>query len=119
MKKLTKAEEELMQLFWSYGQSSVSNLIEKFHDPKPPHSTISTIVRVLEKKGFIGHRSSGRSYEYYALISKKEYSKQTIKDMLLNYFEGSTKNLVSFLVKEENVNPTELRKLLDDFENNK
>lgn len=112
MKKLTNTEEQIMQMFWDNGPSIVSKIIEKMDSPKPPHSTISSIVRILEKKGFLGHKAYGRTYEYFPLIKKEEYSKITLKEMVTNYFNNSPKDLVSFLVKEEGVNVEELTDLL-------
>jgi len=113
-KKLTKAEEEIMQLFWSYGPSTVSNLIEKLDPPKPPHSTISSFVRILEKKGYVNHKSYGRTYEYFPLISKKEYSKFSLKNLVSNYFGGSVNELVSFIAKEEDLSLNEISELISE-----
>ena len=116
--KLTKAEEEIMQLFWEYGPNTVSNLIKKMDDPKPPHSTISTFVRILEKKGFVAHKAYGRTYEYYTLVSKAVYSKRSLKDLVKKYFGGSVNELVSFIAKEENLSLKEIAELLNTDNNN-
>jgi BlaI family transcriptional regulator, penicillinase repressor len=118
MKKLTKTEEEIMQMFWLSGPSIVSELIEKMPDPKPPHSTVSSIVRILEKKGFLKHKAYGKTYEYSPVVNKDDYSKMTVKDVISNYFEGSPNALFSFLVKEEKVNIEELKDMLNKLENN-
>jgi len=78
----------------------VSMLIEKLDPPKPPHSTVSSVFRILEKKGFLSHKAYGRTYEYHSIITKEEYSGRNIKDLVKNYFQGSAQNLVSFLVKD-------------------
>ncbi len=117
MNKLTKTEEEIMQMFWDNGPSIVSAIIEKMPEPRPPHSTISSIVRILERKGFLTHKAYGRTYEYYPVVKKEDYSKRTIREMISNYFDGSPKALVSFLVKNEDVNVGELTELLNDLEN--
>jgi len=119
MKRLTKAEEEIMQMFWDNGPSLVSALISKMSDPKPPHSTISSIVRILERKKFIAHKAYGRTYEYYPIIKKDDYTKSSLKEVVSNYFDGSPKALVSFLVKEEQVDVNELKELLKKLENKK
>ena len=119
MKKLTKAEEEIMQMFWADGPALVSELIERMPDPKPPHSSISSIVRILERKGFLDHIAYGKTYQYYATIRKEDYSKMTVNEVIKKYFEGSPKSLVSFLVKEENVDIAELRQLINKLENDK
>jgi predicted transcriptional regulator len=119
MNKLTKAEEEIMQMLWELGPSLVSTLIDKMPVPKPPHSTISSIVRILEKKAYVDHKAYGRTFEYFPLISKEEYSKITVDDVLENYFNDSPKSLVSFLVKQEKVNVEELAELIEKLEKNK
>lgn len=119
MKRLTKAEEEIMKMIWDNGPTLVSTLINQMPDPKPPHSTISSIVRILEKKGFVDHKAYGRTYEYFSVIKKEDYSKSSLKEVVSNYFNGSPKALVSFLVKEEQVNIEELKQLLENLENKK
>ena len=119
MQKLTKAEEEIMQLFWNYGPSTVSSLIEKMEHPRPPHSTISSIVRILEKKGFVAHKAYGRTYEYYPTVLKKEYSKFSLKKIVKDYFEGSMNELVSFLVKEKDVSLKDLAEVLNNMKKDK
>ncbi|MFK8104655.1 MAG: BlaI/MecI/CopY family transcriptional regulator [Saprospiraceae bacterium] len=116
MKSLTKAEEEIMQIVWRLGPCTVSQIIEDMGEPKPPHSSISSIVRILEKKAFVDHKAYGRTYEYFPKVSKEEYSKRTINQLVTDYFEGSMNRLVSFLVKQKNVNPDELSELLKDLE---
>ena len=117
MKKLTKTEEEIMHMFWLSGPSLVSELIAKMPEPKPPHSTISSIVRILEKKGFLKHKAYGKTYQYIPVIDKDDYSKMKVKDVISNYFEGSPDALVSFLVKQEKVDVQELKDLLNKLEN--
>ena len=116
IQKLTKAEEEIMHYFWTIGPSTVSAIIDKMEQPHPPHSTISSIVRILESKGFLDHKTYGRTYEYFPLIDKKEYSKFSIRKLVSNYFEGSMNELVSFLVKEQHVNVDELTQLINRLE---
>lgn len=117
MDKLTKAEEEIMQLFWEHGPSTVSNLIAQMEEPHPPHSTISTFVRILEKKGFVDHKAYGRTYEYFPIVQKDAYSKFSLKKLVGNYFDGSLNSLVSFLVKEEDLSLKDLSKIINDLEN--
>jgi len=116
MKRLTKAEEEIMQMFWDHGASTVSGLIERMGTPKPPHSSISSIVRILEKKEFVDHKAYGRTYEYFPIIEKESYSKFSLKRLVSNYFEGSMSELVSFLVKEDDISIDDLRELTDKLE---
>ncbi len=114
MKRLTKAEEEVMQYFWESGPSTVSQIIKLMPEPTPPHSTISSIVRILEKKEFLDHKAYGRTYEYRPIIDKKTYSKFSIKKLVANYFEGSMNDLVSFLIQENDLSLKDLVELHKD-----
>lgn len=111
IQKLTKAEEEIMQMFWDMGPSLVSALIDRMPEPRPPHSSVSSVVRILEKKGFLGHKAYGKTYEYFPLISKKEYSAWSLKKLITSYFDGSANELVSFLVKENDLTLSELEQI--------
>lgn len=116
MQKLTKAEEEIMHMIWEHGESSVSELIQQMDNPKPPHSSVSSIVRILEKKGFVDHKPDGRSFKYFSIIEKKDYSHFSIKRLVSNYFEGSMNELVSFLVKENDLSLSELESIKEQLE---
>ena len=116
MKKLTKVEEQIMQIIWELDRCLVRDVIDKLEDPKPPHSTISSVVRILEKKGFVGHKAYGRTYEYFPLISKEAYSRQTLKGLVSNYFDGSVNRLVSFLAKENDLDMKDLNDILKELE---
>ena len=121
MKRLTKAEEEIMQIIWQLGRCTVSDIRDYMEKelglPKPPHSTVSTIVRILDdKKGFLDHKAYGRTYEYFPLVSKEEYSNQSLNKLVTDYFEGSMNRLVSFLVKKENLSKEELSDLLRELD---
>ncbi|MBL7782283.1 MAG: BlaI/MecI/CopY family transcriptional regulator [Saprospiraceae bacterium] len=116
MQKLTKAEEEVMQLLWEIGRGTVSDLLEKFPEPRPPHSTISSVVRILEKKGFVDHKAYGKTHDYFPVVSKEAYGSRSLGDVLRDYFDGSVSRLVSHLTEEEKLSPEELdalRKLLE------
>jgi BlaI family transcriptional regulator, penicillinase repressor len=108
LEKLTKAEEELMHLYWEKGESTVTDLITEMPDPKPAHSTISTITRILENKGFLDHKAYGRTYVYFPLVMKEDYSRFSILALVSNYFKGSMNELVSFLVKEDELSIKDL-----------
>ena len=114
--KLTKAEEEIMHLLWTHGPQTVSQLMHYFDEPKPAQTTISSFVRILEKKGFVDHKAYGRTFEYFPVITKAEYSKSSIKELVSNYFGGSVTELVSFLAKEEDLSITEITQLIDQIE---
>jgi len=112
IKRLTKGEEEIMQFIWEFGRCTVANIIEKLSAPKPPHSSISSIVRILERKEFVDHKTYGRTYEYFPLISKEEYTRGSLLSLIHNYFNGSTPKLVSFLVEEEETTIEELQEII-------
>lgn len=120
MKKLTKAEEEIMQILWKLERCTVSNIRDIIASEqggnKPPHSSISTIVRILEEKGFIDHKAFGRTYEYFPIVTKEEYSSRTLKKLVADYFDGSMQNLVSFLVKEEDLDINQLNDLINKLD---
>ncbi|RMF31842.1 MAG: BlaI/MecI/CopY family transcriptional regulator [Bacteroidetes bacterium] len=116
MQRLTKAEEEVMQVIWRKERCLVSDILDEMEQKsgkRPPHSTISSIVRILEKKGFVGHKAYGRTYEYFPLVSKGDYSRRSLHKLVKDYFDGSVNKLVSFLVREEKLSPDELADLLD------
>tara|TARA_B100000497_G_C7687965_1_gene417373 strand:+ start:264 stop:635 length:372 start_codon:yes stop_codon:yes gene_type:complete len=119
--KLTKAEEEIMQLLWDQSElCTVSQLIAEMNvEAKPPHSTISTIIRTLEKKGFVDYKAYGRTHAYFPLIMKKDYTKFSLKKLISGYFEGSTNELISFLVKENDLSLKDLNDLILKLHNEK
>jgi len=108
VRELTRAEEEVMQILWELGEGVVHDMLEKFYDPRPAYNTVSTIIRILEQKGFVDHKAYGRTYVYYPLIDKKEYTKSHFRNMVANYFGNSYKSLASFFTKEENLSLEEL-----------
>lgn len=108
---LTRAEEQIMHIFWEKGPSLVHDLLKEFPDPKPAYNTVSTIIRILEQKGFIGHKAYGRTYEYFPLISKNDYTKTYFKSFVANYFGNSYKSLASFFTAEENLSVKELEEI--------
>lgn len=120
MQSLTKAEEDIMHIIWELQRCTVRDLRDHIHAggaPLPPHSTISTFVRILENKGFVDHKAYGRTYEYFPIIKKEDYSKRSLGQLVKDYFGGSVNQLVSFLVKEEKIDKktlTDLLKKLDD-----
>jgi len=117
VRKLTKAEEEVMQLIWSEGPTTVSNLISKMKKPHPPHSTISSIFRLLEQHGFLDHKAYGRTYEYFPIITRKAYSKFSLSGLVKKYFSGSMSEMVSFLVEENDLSLKDLTEVTKTIEN--
>ena len=117
IRELTRAEEQVMQVLWDLKKALVHDLLSLFPDPKPAYNTVSTIIRILEQKGFVGHKAYGRTYEYFPLVSKKEYTKTHFKNFVANYFENSYQSLASFFTREGKLSIHELeeiRKLMDD-----
>lgn len=122
IKELTKAEEQIMQILWQLNEAIVKDVLEKIPDPKPAYNTVSTVVRVLEGKGFIDHKAYGNSHVYFPAISEAEYKKFTFDKMMKNYFNDSYKSLVSFIADEKKIGLNELdelTKLIDKLKNEK
>lgn len=119
MKKLTKSEEEIMQVIWEKEKCLLSDIIDHLGAHDTPTSTISSIVRILVKKGFVDYKAYGRTYEYYPLITKRDYSDRSLKTLVNNYFEGSMKNLVSYMIEGEDLEAEELKELLKHYKKNK
>jgi len=117
MQKLTAKEEELMCFFWEKGDLFVKDILDFYDEPKPHFNTLSTIVRGLEDKGFLSHKTYGNTYQYYSIISKEEYSRGTLKNVINKYFDNSYLHAVSALVKSENISVDDLRKLISEVEN--
>lgn len=111
MKELTKAEEQLMQILWEIERGFVKDILQKLDDPKPAYNTVSTIVRILEKKGFVDHSSFGNTHEYFPIVSKEEYTKKYMKNFVTKYFQNSYKQLVSFFTKENDLSLSELEEM--------
>lgn len=117
MKELTKAEDQIMQILWKLDKGFVKDIIEVIPNPKPAYNTVSTIVRILENKGFVGHKAYGKTHEYYPLISKEKYTKFYLNNLIKGYFNGSFQNLVSFFAKENKMDSKDLEKLLEEIKN--
>lgn len=116
MERLTRREEELMRCFWAHGPLFVRELVELAPEPKPHFNTLSTMVRALEAKGYVGHKSFGNSYQYYPLVSETEFSRRTLGGVIDRYFKHSYLGAVSALVEEEKISVEELRELIDRIE---
>ncbi len=119
MKHLTNREEEIMDLFWQKESVFVKDIIDELPEPKPHYNTISTIVRGLEEKGFVGHEQFGNTYRYFAIISREEFSKNTIKNLVSKYFDKSYSSVVSMFVEEEKISVEEIKALIRQVEINK
>jgi predicted transcriptional regulator len=119
MKKLTRKEEDIIQVIWDLENALVSDIISKLPEKDLPYTTISSIVRILEKKGFVDHRTFGKTHQYYPLISKEEYRKSQMKSIVKTYFDSSYKNVVSFFAENDEISPEDLKEILDLIENKK
>jgi len=119
MKSLTKAEEEIMQILWRLNKGFVRDIVDEFPDPKPAYNTVSTILRILVKKGIVAYNSFGKSHQYYPLIAKEKYSQKVLSNLVSNYFSGSYSQLVSFFAKQNNLSLAELEHLLNDLKTHK
>jgi len=122
MRELTKAEEQVMLILWDMKEAIVKDVIDKMEPPKPAYNTVSTVIRVLEGKGFISHKAIGNTHIYYPIISEAQYKHFAFDKVMNNYFENNYQSLVSFLVKEKNMDMDELNELIalaEKLKNNK
>lgn len=111
MKELTKSEEQVMQVIWKIGQGFANEIMTAFPEPKPAYNTVLTMVRILEKKGFVGHETFCKANRYFPIVSKEEYSQHSLKGLVSNYFNGSYTELVSAFTKKENLSVEQLQEL--------
>ena len=116
-KRLTRAEEEIMLVLWDLEEGTIRDVMNKLDEPETPYTTVSTVVRVLEKKGIVGHKAVGTTYLYYPLLNRKEYLKGHLSGIVSNYFDGSFSRLAAFFAKENDLNLSELQKLIGEIEN--
>ncbi len=112
--RLTRAEEQIMQILWEMKEGIVRDILDRFDDPRPARNTVSTVVRILEKKGFVGHKAYGNTYLYFPLVSKSEYSKSQLFGLLEGYFNNSFPVMASFFAREKDLTIKELEELLED-----
>jgi len=112
MKTLTKAEEQIMQILWDLKKATVKQVMDGFRDSKPAYTTVATVLKVLEKKKIISHRSFGNTHVFYPLLSKKEYTRDQFGFLLKNYFNGSFPKMATFFAKENNLSINELEEMI-------
>jgi BlaI family penicillinase repressor len=120
IKELTRAEEQLMQVLWQLEKGFVKDVIEQLAEPKPAYNTVSTIIRILETKGFVGHTAFGKSHEYFPLISKEQYQNFATDKLMSGYFDNSVKHMFSYFVKKEKIDlkeADEIMKLIEKLKN--
>lgn len=116
MPELTRAEFEIMRILWNRGKSLVHGLLDGMPEPKPAYNTVSTIVRILEKKGFVGHTAYGKTHEYYPLVGREEYTERYMNSVLGNFFDGSLVQMVSFFTQRENVSTEDFDRIIGILE---
>jgi predicted transcriptional regulator len=119
LKELTKAEDQVMQILWKLEKAFVKDIVEQMPEPKPAYNTVSTIVRILENKGFVEHKVYGKTHEYSPAISREKYTKFYLNNMIKGYFDGSFQNLVSFFARENKLNANDIQKLLSEIKKDK
>jgi BlaI family penicillinase repressor len=111
VKELTRAEEEIMQVLWRLRKAFVKDIIEELPDPKPAYNTVSTIIRILEKKGFVSHQAFGKTHEYFPLVARDDYKKRFLKSFMKRYFGDSLQEMVSFFASDRDIGLEELEQL--------
>lgn len=116
MRRLTAKEEEVMGLFWEKGPLFVREMLELYPEPRPHFNTVSTVVRGLEEEGFVGHKAYGKTYQYFPLLSREDYSRGTLRGVVSKYFNNSYLGVVSSLVQEEKISLDELKELIKQVE---
>ncbi|MCB0578499.1 MAG: BlaI/MecI/CopY family transcriptional regulator [Phaeodactylibacter sp.] len=116
MKKLTAREEEVMQVLWALERAFVKDIIEQLPEPRPHYNTVSTIVRLLEERGFVAHKAYGNAHQYFPMVTKREYTRHFMGDVLANYFDNSLKRMVAFFAEEEKLSEEELQEIINLIE---
>lgn len=119
MQKLTNKEEEVMKIIWQLQKAFVKDVLTQFTDEKPHYNTLSTIIRNLEEKGYVGHQAYGNTHQYFPLVTKEAYRKRFIGSAIEDYFNNSYKNLVTFFAQEEKISIDELKEIINQIENKK
>jgi len=120
IKELTRAEEQLMQILWQLQKGFIKDIIEELPEPKPAYNTVSTIIRILETKGFVDHQAFGKTHEYFPVISKEEYQNFATDKLMNGYFDNSVQHMFSYFVKKEKIDmkeADEIMKLIEKFKN--
>ena len=116
MKEITKAQEEILKVLWEIKEGAVSNVLDVLPDPKPAYNTVATVIKVLEKKGYLNHKTFGKTNVYYPIVSKKEYAQTVLKDTVKGFFNGSLNQMMSFFVKNKDLSVSELEELKNMIE---
>lgn len=112
MKKLTKAEEQVMQILWDLDEALVKDVLKIFPKPRPAYNTVSTVIRVLEKKGFVSHKAYGNTYVYFPKVSREEYARVHFLGFMKDYFNDSFPKMAAFFAREKNLDISEMEEIL-------
>lgn len=112
MQKLAKREEQIMQVFWTIGKAFIKEVIPELPDPKPHYNSVATMVKILEEKGFLDHEIIGNIFQYFPVISKEDYQKHAMKDIVSQYFDNSYPNMLAFFAKEQKLSDQELNDIM-------
>ncbi len=112
MQKLAKREEQIMQVFWTIGKAFIKEVIPELPDPKPHYNSVATMVKILEEKGFLDHEAIGNIFRYFPVISKEDYQKHAMKDIVSQYFDNSYPNMLAFFAKEQKLSDQELNDIM-------
>ena len=113
IRELTKAEEEVMQILWRLKKGFVKEMLEKFEEPRPAYTTVSTIIRILQDKGFVDYKAYGRTHHYFPVITKDDYKKAQMSSFVKDYFQNSYQNMVSFFAREKNISVREMEDIME------
>lgn len=119
MQKLAKREEQIMQAVWNLEKAFVKEIIQELPDPKPHYNSVATMVKILEDKGFLAHETLGNVYQYYPIISKEDYQRHSMKDIVSQYFDNSYSRMLAFFAKEQKLSEEELNDIVNIIKSNK
>ena len=113
MIKLAKREEQIMQVYWELGKAFIREVIPHLPDPKPHYNSVATIVKILEEKGFLDHETVGNTHSYFPVVSKDQYQKHDMKDIVRKYFDNSYPQMLAYFAKQEKIGEEELKEILE------
>jgi len=111
MKEITKAQEDVLKVIWEIENGAVADVLENLPDPRPAYNTVATVIKVLERKGYVGHRTYGKTHVYYPLVSREEYANHVVREAFTGLFKGSLQQMVSPFIGNRNISISELEEL--------